>query len=295
MRILFPFPALLNTIILLAVTSLPACAPLPAPTKMSLEDEYAEEERAAESIATARAEETQVTAIRVSPYVEVSNQESNFLAFWFPWNNEHVLLPINEIRASDLDLVICQLDSDTEISSGILISGVKVSKEACILDEQARENASPIIEIPAYFDDGLSTEEINVIDLSGEYAENLADLLTLVIKNDLLGSGDLTLSLYPVDGPSGGYADDPDAITYTLPAEALQVVFTDEQMENFEYLDELVYALEGRFTWKIPPGYENLDLSTGDENWFVLAIRENGRQLDKAYLQIKGVGASIGE
>lgn len=295
MRILFPFPALLNTIILLAVISLPACAPLPAPTQMSLEDEYAEEERAAESIATARAEETQVTAIRVSPYVEVSNQESNFLAFWFSWNDEHLLLPINEIRAPDLDLVTCQLDSDTEISSGILISGVKVSKEACILDEQARENASPIIEIPAYFDDGLSTEEINVIDLSGEYAENLADLLTLVIKNDLLGSGDLTLSLYPVDGPAGGYADDPDSITYTLPAEALQVVFTDEQMENFEYVEDLVHALERRFTWIIPPGYENLDLSTGDENWFVLVIRENGRQLDKAYIQIKGVGASIEE
>jgi len=259
------------------------------PTKISLEEDLAEEERAEEFIATKRAEKTRA-ASRVSPYVKVSNGERTYLAFWFPWNDEHVLLPLNEIHAPGLDLVIYQLDSDTEISSGILISGVKVSKEGCVLDKGAQDNALPIVEIPGIFDGGLSTEEVNVIDLNGEYAGNLANIVTFVIKNDLVGSGDLTLSLHRTDGPNGGYNGDPDAISYKLPAEALQVIFTDADIADFESAKDPVYALERKFTWEIPPGIAALNLSTGDENWFVLVINEGGREPDKAYIQIKGIG-----
>ena len=297
MNILFPPPRFLSTVVLLSIFTLTACASVEmtetviAPTKMSLEDELAEEERAAEFIATKRAEKTQA-ASRVSPYVRVSNGRSSYLALWFSWDNEHVLLPINEFYAPDLDLVTCQLDSVTRISPGVLIPGVRVSKSECVSDTGALENAPPVIKIPGYFNDGLNTEEINVIDLNGEYAGNLADVLSIVIKNDLLGSGDLTMSLYPADGPNGDYNDDPDAApTYTLPAEALQVTFTEEQIANFEYAEDPVYALERKFTWEIPPGVEALNLSAGDENWFVLVISENGRQPDRAYFQIKGVGA----
>jgi len=279
----------------LLVFTLAACAPAETtgtasiPTKISLDEDLAEEERAEEFIATKSAEKTQATS-RVSSYVKVSNGERTYLAFWFPWNDEHVLLPLNEIHSPGLDLVTCQLNSDTEISSGILISGVKVSKEECVLDEGAQENAPPIVEIPGYFDGGLSTEEVNVIDLNGEYAGNLADIITFVIKNDLVDSGDLTLSLQRTDGPNGSYNGDPDAISYTLPAEALQVIFTDADIADFESAEDPVFALERKFSWEIPQGIAALNLSAGDENWFVLVIREDGREPDKVYLQIKGVG-----
>ncbi len=296
MNFQFPFPGFLRTIVLLSLFTLPACEPveigeiISTPTKMSLEEELAEEERAAEFIATARAEKT-LAASWVSPYVEISNEGQSYLAFWFPWNDEHVLLPINEIHATDLDLLICQLDSEPDISAGVLIPGMKVSENDCVLDKGALKNAPPIIEIPGYFNDGLNTEEVNIIDQNGEYAENLADILTFVIKNDLLGSGDLTLNLYPVDGPNGEYRDDSETITYTLPAQALQVTFTDEQIANFEYVEDAIYALGRKFTWQIPPGHEDLDLSVGDENWFVLVITESGQESMIVYIQIKGVGS----
>jgi hypothetical protein len=297
MNIPFPPPRFLSIVALLVLFTLTACAraeipkTVSTPTKRSLEEELAEEERAAEYIATKRAEKTQV-ASRVPPYVRVSNGEGSYLAFRFSWGDEHVLLPINEFYAPDLDLVTCQLDSGSEISPGILISGVNVSKNECVPDNGALENAVPVIKIPGYFNEGLNTEEINVIDLNGEYAENLADVLTFVIKNDLLGSGDLTVSLYPTDGPNGDYNDDPDsALTYTLPADTLQVSFTEEQMANFEYAEDPVYALEKKFTWKIPPGYETLNLSAGNENWFVLVFSENGSVPTNVYIHIKGVGA----
>ncbi len=294
MKSLLSFPGLSGMVVLLSIFTLFACAPIEMtetaypPTKMSLEEELAEEERAAEFIATKRAEKIQPASI-VTSYVEVSNGEQTYLAFWFPWNNEQVLLPLNEIHAPGLDLVSCQLDPDVEISSGVLVSGVNVSKTECMLDEGAQENAPAIIEVRGFFNNGLSTEKINVIDLNGEYAENLADILAFIIKNDLLGSGDMTLALHPADGPDGDYSDDPEALTYTLPAESLQVTFTDAEIGDFEYADDLVYALERKFTWKIPSGHEALHLSAGDENWFVLVISENGTEEAKVYLQIMGV------
>jgi len=298
MNIPFPLPRFLSTIALLSFFTLTACAraemtkTVTTPTKMSIEEELAEEERAAEFIATKRAEKTQA-ASRVSPYVRVSNERSSYLALWFSWGDEHVLLPINELHAPDLELVTCQLDSDTEISPGVLIPGVYVSKSECLSDNGALENAVPVIKIPGYFNDGLNTEEVNIIDLNGEVAGNLADVLSLVIKNDLLGSGDLTVSLHPAEGPNGDYNEDPDAApAYTLTAEGLQVTFTKEQIENFEYAEDAVYALEREFTWKLPPGVETLNLSAGDENWFVLVISETGSEQSHVIIRIMGVGAA---
>jgi len=59
---------------------------------------------------------------------------------------------------------------------------------------------------------------------------------------------------------------------------------------HLEYVDDLIYAMEREFTWKIPSGYPELKLGPGDENWFVLTIDEVGGQLSKANIQIKGVG-----
>lgn len=115
----------------------------------------------------------------------------------------------------------------------------------------------------------------------------------------MLGSGDLTLSLYKADGPGGEQSGDAHVVpSYALPAEALHVTFQSDQLTNFEYVDDAVYALERAFTWKIPAGFDVLDLSPGDENWFVIKIRETnfgngqeGERVGSAYIQIIGVGA----
>ncbi len=116
----------------------------------------------------------------------------------------------------------------------------------------------------------------------------------------MLGSGDLTISIYRTDGPNGDHIGDVSVVpTYSLPAETLQISFSIDQLENFEYVDDVLYALERQFTWEIPEGFINLNLSPGDDNWFVLEIREMkaGNDQDEEYLseatiQIKGVGTS---
>jgi hypothetical protein len=288
---------------------LPACAsvdaktePSPTPRVMSLEEELAEEERAAEAIATTRAEKTQI-ASRVSPYVKISNEEETYLAFWFQWNDETVFLPLNEVRSSELELVSCQLEPETEILAGKLLSGWEVLQDTCTMDEGAVENASPIIRIPRYFNDGVKISSVsdeinwNNIDLQGEYAENLADVITLIVENDLLGSGDLTISIYRSDGPNGKQPGDAHVVpTFMLPAEALQIAFPSNRLENFEYAEDVTYALEREFTWNIPTGFNVLDLSPGSENWFVLKIKETiagdaqEEHLGNIYIQVKGVG-----
>ena len=91
-----PGPGFLSTVVLQSLSSLIACTPVKMTktvnisTKMSLE-----EERAAEFFLTAMAEKT-LAASWVSPYAEVSNEEKSCLVFWFPWNDEYVLLLINE-------------------------------------------------------------------------------------------------------------------------------------------------------------------------------------------------------
>ena len=287
------------TVLAILLFALPACgSTATAESHPTPENPFLEEELAAQAIATARAEKTQI-ASRVSPYVKVSNGEQRYLAFWFTWNDETVFLPLTEFLATDSELVSCRLDSDTELATGRLFSGLKIVQDECVPDEQAIENALPTIKIPGYFDDGIDTEDLNVIDLQGEYAENFADVATLIIENDLLGSGDLTLSIYRTNGPDGvPYGDEDTAPTYSLPIETLQITFTNDQLENFEGADDVVYALERMFTWEIPAGYSDLDLSTGDENWFILTIREmkvgNNREeeyLSNVYIQIKGVAA----
>ena len=125
-------------------------------------------------------------------------------------------------------------------------------------------------------------------------------MLSIIVENDLLGSSDLTLSLHRVDGPNDEQSDDAHVIpSYTLSAEALHVTFSSNQIENFEYVDDVVYALERAFTWEIPAGFRDLNLSPGDDNWFVLGIREmkagnnqDEEYLGEAYIHIKGVGTS---
>jgi len=281
----------------------PACAPVetveptPTPRVISLEEELAEEERAAEFIATAQAEKTQI-ASRVSPYVEISAGNQKYLAFWFSWNDETVLLPIAESTMTDSGLLSCQLDLGTGFAIGKLFSGLEILEDECVADETAPQNAPPIIRIPGYFDDGIKlddssdaeTRDWNIINLNGEYAENFAEIATFIVENDLLGSGDLTISIYRIDDPNSELLGDAHVVpTYTLPAEALQITFSVDQLENFEYVDDVVYALEREFTWKIPAGFNVLDLSPGDENWFVLIINESDREPGKAYFQVKGV------
>lgn len=292
----------------LLLLTLPACAPVeqtPTPRIISLEEEVAEEERAYEAIATAKAEKTQV-ASRVSPYVEISNDEQRYLAFWFMWNDETVFLPLNEVKSAELGLIFCQLDSEDEIVAGQVLSGPKLVNGKCLWDEKTPENAFPVIRIHRYFYDGIeidygnSPNDIiwNTINLKGEYAENFADVVTIIAENDLFGSGDLTLSLYKAEGPNGKQSGETHVVpSYLLPAEALQVTFKSDQLTNFEYVDDAVSALERAFTWKVPTGFDVLGLSPGDENWFVLKIRETNtgdRQVDEylgsAYIQIIGVG-----
>lgn len=303
----------LFSILILALIMLPACAPMetteavPTPKVLSLEEELAEEELGAQAIATAYAKKTQI-ASRVSPYVKLSNGEQRYLAFWFLWNDETIFLPLNEILSTDPELVTCRLDRNIALSAGKLVSGSKLVDAKCVMDERAQENAVPIIRIPRYFEDGLQVvqsnepdiEEWNVINLNGEHAGNFADIVAFVIENDLFGSGDLTLSLYRTDGPNDVPSGNVHVVpTYVLPAEALQMTFSSEQMGNFEAAGDIVFALERAFTWKIPAGFSVLDLSPGDENWFVLKVREMKagdnqikEYLGNAYIQIKGVGTS---
>lgn len=271
--------------------SLPSCTstatPEPRPT---LENPFLEEELAAQAIATARAEKTQ-TAARVFPYAELSNGRQTYLAFWFIWNNETVFLPIAESKITEASLLSCQLNSDSEIAIGTLFSGFEFIEGECLPDKQALENALPIIKIPGYFEDGIETENLNVIDLHGEYAENLADIVTFIIENDLLGSGDLTLSIHRTDGPGGKPSGEIGIVpTYTLPMEALQITFSSDQLNEFEIAGDVHYFLKRKFTWKISTRYNDLSLRQGDENWFVLVINEVGKEAGKAYLLVKGVG-----
>ena len=303
---------LFSTLFILLIT-LSACMRIeatetvPTPKVLSPEEELAEEELGAQVIATAYAKQTQI-ASRISPYVKLSDGEKRYLAFWFLWNDETVFLPLNEILSTDPELVTCQLDRDTVLAIGKLISGSKLVDDKCVPDEKALENAVPIIRIPRYFEDGLQiiqsdepdAADWNIIGLNGEYAENLADIVTFVIENDLFGSGDLTLSLYRTGGPNGAQSGDTLVVpTYVLPDEVLQMTFSSDQLGNFEAAEDIVFTLERVFTWKIPAGFSILDLSSGDENWFVLRVREmkaGDNQIEEymgsAYIQIKGVGAS---
>lgn len=293
---------------------LPACMPAetieprPTPRTISLEEDLVAEELAAEAIATAITEKTQI-ASRVSPYVELSDDEQTFLAFWFKWNDETVFLPVAKGKIIIDNLPSCKLDSKTEIAIGELYSGLEFVQDQCVLAEKAPKNALPIIKIPGYFDNGLNLDhnseaeakDWNIIDLNGAYAENFVEIVTIVVENDLLGSGDLTISIYRTDGSTGDQSSDSYVIpTYMLTAESLQITFSNDQLENFEYVDDVVYALERAFTWKIPEGFSVLDLSPGDENWFVLRIRETkaGNALEEeylrsAYIQIKDVCAPV--
>jgi len=292
---------ILISILVILLLSLSACIsaetiePIPTP-----ENPYLEEELAAQAIATIRAEKTQ-TASTVSPYAEVSNEEQKYLAFWFIWNDETVFLPIAESTMADSGLLSCRLDPEREIAIGTLFSGWKFLQDECVVDEDAPENALPIVRIPGYFDDGIKINhdsepgvaDWNVIDLQGENVENFIEVVTLIVENDLLRSGDLTISIHKTDGPNGEPYEDAGIVpTYTLPVEALQISFSSDQLADFEYVDDVIYALEREFTWKIPEGFRDLNLSPGDENWFVLKIDENGMPLSAATIQIKGVGAS---
>ena len=303
---------LYSIFIIYLLGTLPTCAPVetvepsPTPRIISLEEDLAEEERAAQAIATRSAEKTQV-ASRVSPYALLSVEEQSFLAFWFPWNDETAFLPLAEIKPSEHDLATCRLEPGTEIAIGELFSGWELVNDECVPDASAQENALPIIRVPRHFDDGINIDDgnqkdaagWNVIDLNGEYAENFAEAVAFIIENDLHGSGDLTLSIHRTNGPNGEPSGDLDAAPiYTLPAEALQVSFASEQLANFEYVDDVIYTTGRAFTWEIPEGYSDLNLSPGDENWFVLRIRETKagndqeeEHLGNAYFQVKGVGA----
>ena len=285
---------ILLTINLLLVLS--SCKPV---TIESTPDQsYLEEELAAEAFATASSKEVQIAA-KDLPYAEISRDDQTYLAFWFIWNEETVFFPVAQNKSEDSSFLTCQTGPDPEIEIGKLFSGYKFVQDECGVDDKAQENAPPIIKIPGYFDDGikfyddnvLAGADWNVIDLNGEYAENLADAIIFVIKNDLTGSGDLVISIYRKDGPSGDLSNDVDnPPIYTLPAEKLEIFFPDDQLADLEYVDDLIYAMEREFTWKIPSGYPELKLGSGDENWFVLTIDEVGGQLSKANIQIKGVG-----
>jgi hypothetical protein len=284
---------------ILLLFALPACVLIETHEPDPTPETFLEEELAAQAIATAKAEKTQ-TASRVSPYVEISADNQKYLAFWFPWNDETVFLPIAESTMTDSDLLSCRLDPGTELAIGKLFSGLEIVQDECVPDAPAAQNTLPIIKIPGYFDEGINLGESNdaesrdwnIIDLKGEYAENFAQVVTFIVENDLLGSGDLIISIYRMDGPNDDkYGDTSVVPTYILPAQALQVSFSSDQLENFEYVDDVLYALEHAFTWKIPAGFSVLNLSPGDDNWFVLNINESGRELSKAYIQIKGVGA----
>ena len=123
------------------------------------------------------------------------------------------------------------------------------------------------------------------------YAENLTDVVTFIIENDLLGSGDLTLSIHRTDGPGGEPSGEVGIVpTYTLPMEALQMTFSSDQLNDFEIAGDVHYFLKRKFTWEIPAGYDELNFSSGEENWFLLKLDEGGMEPTKVYLQVKGVG-----
>ena len=274
----------ITAFLILALTACTLASPAPTP------DTFLEEELAEQAFATAKAKKTQ-RASRISPYAEISDEEQTYLAFWFNWNNETVFLPIAKSRISESKLASCQFGPETALAIGELVSGQRIVESNCVPDEQALENAAPTIKIPGYFEDSLQTDELNIIDLGNEPAGNLSEVVTIIIENDLLGSGDLTLSLQRTDGPNGEPADEIEtAQTYSLPAEMLQMKFSDEQLGEFEHADDVVYELRRAFTWKILERLDELSLSAGDENWFVLIIDEDDRELETAYIQIKGVG-----
>ena len=293
---------LLFVFLLLSVTACVSSGMVEAtPTQrvISLEEDFAAEEAAAEAIATTRAEKTQA-ASKVSPYAEVSNREQTYLAFWFTWNDETVFLPIAEFKSNEVKLPSCLLEPETEIAIGKLLSGINILENECVIDEKNTVNAQPIIRIPKYLNEGLETESLNVIDLQGEHAENFANVVTFIIENDLFGSGNLSLSIYRTNDPSGNSFGNENVVpTYVLPEKMLQVSFSTDQMGNFEDARDVVYALEREFAWKIPDGFSILNLSPGDENWFVLRVRETkndnnqeDEHLLEAYIQVKGVGSS---
>ena len=290
----------LFSILVFLLLALPGCVLIETREPNPTPETFLEEELAAQAIGTAKAEKTQ-SASSVLPYAEISDGEQTYLAFWFTWNGETVFLPIAEFKSTEISLPSCQLDPETGIAIGELFSGWEIVQDECVLDEGALENALPTIKIPGHFNDGIETDGWNIIDMHGEYADNFADIVTFIIENDLLGSGDVFISLHRTEGPNGNsYSDIDAASTYTLPAEALQITFSGDQLEDFEGADDVVYALKRAFTWKIPAGFTDLNLSPGDENWFVLKIREtkagNNQEeeyLSEAYIQIKGVGASV--
>jgi len=292
---LFSILATIALFTLAACVSAETIEPVPTP-----ENPFLEEELAAQAIATTVAKKTQI-ASRVSPYAEISDGERTYLAFWFIWNDETVFLPIAKSAMVDSNLLSCRLDSERGVAIGTLLSGWEFLQDECVVDEDAPGNALPIIRIPGYFDDGIKINhgsesglaDWNIIDLNGEYAGNFAEVITFVVENDFLGSGDLTISIHKTDGPNGELYEDAGTVqTYTLPVEMLQISFSDKQLGNFEYVDDVIYTLKREFTWKIPEGTGVLNLTPGDENWFVLKIDENGIPLSAAYIQIKGVGAS---
>ena len=301
-RDLFP------TLAIVLLLTVAACGSVDAvESDLTPDNAYLEEELAAEAISTTSAKKTQTPSTDL-PYVEISNGKQTYLAFWFTWNDETVFLPIAESSLADSGLLSCQLGSKTDLAIGELFSGWEFFQDDCVVDEKASENALPVIRILGYFDDGIKLDhsdeldagDWNIIDLNGEYAESFTDVATFIVENDLLGSGDLTISIYRTDGPNGDpYGDESVIPTYSLLAETLQISFSTDQLGTFEYVDDVLYALEREFTWKIPAGFRDLNLSPGDDNWFFLKIREmkagNNQEeeyLVEAYIQIKGVGAS---
>jgi len=286
----------ISTIALSILMLLTACAPeSSAPTP---DTSYLEEELAAEAFATASSKNVQTVTKDLS-YAEIARDDQTYLAFWFMWNGETAFLPIAQSTSNDLDILSCMVDPNVEIAIGKVFSGLEFIEDECVVDVIATENLPPTIIIPRYFEDGIkiydNTEldlaDWNVIDLNGEFAENFADVIKVIVKNDLIGSGDLVISIYRKDGPNGDLFSDANVIpTYTLPAEKLQIHFTADKLANLEYVDDVIYALEREFTWQIPAGYPELNLFPGDENWFVLKIEEVGRQPSEALIQIKGVG-----
>lgn len=60
--------------------------------------------------------------------------------------------------------------------------------------------------------------------------KNFADVVTFIVENDLLASGDLAISIYKLDSPNGEWSDDAHVIpTFLLPVEELQVTFSSER------------------------------------------------------------------
>ncbi|MEW5829901.1 MAG: hypothetical protein AB1846_13495 [Chloroflexota bacterium] len=277
----------------------PACAPSATSQPSPTPDTYLAEELAYQAIATAKAKKTEI-ASRDLHYAGLSGGNRTTLAFWFEWNGETLLLPLSGINAANTDLVVCRMESDAGMVIGRLVPGFEIEQGLCAADEAAAGNALPLVKIPGYFEDGIETvpDGRNVIDLDGEFAGNLAEVITFVVQNDLLGSGDLTLTLRRAACLEGqANALEADA-AYFLPAGKLQLTFPDDRLENFEYVEDAVHALEREFTWSLPEGLEGLDLSAGDDNWFLLRIvemdpeNEQEEHIIEACIQVTGVGVA---